>query len=76
LALAVLTIAHGMSAVGHWLTLTIGNVIIIVLEGGIVAIQALRLNYYEGFSRFYRGDGRRYRPLGFGLQSDAERPAS
>lgn len=75
LALAVLSIAHGMGAAGHWLTLAIGNVIIIVLEGAIVAIQALRLNYYEGFSRFYRGDGRRYRPLGFGLQSDSERTA-
>ncbi len=38
---------------GHWLTIVLGNVVIIVLEGGIVAIQALRLMYYEGFSRFF-----------------------
>jgi V/A-type H+-transporting ATPase subunit I len=75
LALAVLTIAHGMGVVGHWTTVVIGSAIILVLEGGIVAIQALRLNYYEGFSRFYRGDGRRYRPLAFGLNADSERSA-
>jgi V/A-type H+-transporting ATPase subunit I len=34
-----------------------------VLEGAIVAIQALRLEYYEGFSRFFSGDGREVRPL-------------
>jgi V/A-type H+-transporting ATPase subunit I len=73
LALAVLTIAHGMGTAGHWLTILTGNVIIIVLEGAIVAIQALRLNYYEGFSRFYRGDGRRYRPLEFELHAGPER---
>jgi V/A-type H+-transporting ATPase subunit I len=72
LALAVLTIAEGMGAFGHWATIVVGNVIIFVLEGAIVAIQALRLNYYEGFSRFYRGDGRRYSPLAFGLAQETE----
>jgi V/A-type H+-transporting ATPase subunit I len=38
-------------------------VVIIVLEGGIVAIQALRLMYYEGFSRFFSGDGIPFIPL-------------
>lgn len=52
----------GKSA-GHWLTIFLGNVIIIVLEGGIVAIQALRLMYYEGFSRFFSGDGTEFTPL-------------
>jgi V/A-type H+-transporting ATPase subunit I len=76
LALAVLTIAEGMGTFGHWTTIVIGNVIIFVLEGAIVAIQALRLNYYEGFSRFFRGDGRRYQPLSFALPTAAggERP--
>lgn len=41
----------------------IGNVIIIVLEGLIVGIQVLRLEYYELFSRFYTGDGKEYKPL-------------
>lgn len=63
LALAVFTLAGGMSAAGHWLTVLLGNVVIIVLEGGIVAIQALRLMYYEGFSRFFSGSGVEFTPL-------------
>lgn len=63
LALAVFTLAAGLSVAGHWLTLLLGNVVIIVLEGGIVAIQALRLMYYEGFSRFFSGSGVEFNPL-------------
>ena len=63
LALAVFTLANGLDAAGHGFTLILGNIIIIVLEGAIVAIQALRLMYYEGFSRFYSGDGREFMPL-------------
>ena len=63
LALAVFTLANGLDAAGHWLTITLGNIVIIVLEGGIVAIQALRLMYYEGFSRFFSGDGTEFVPL-------------
>ena len=63
LALAIFTLANGMSGAGHWLTVFLGNVVIIVLEGGIVAIQALRLMYYEGFSRFFNGDGVEFMPL-------------
>lgn len=63
LALAVFTLAGGLGATGHGLTLVLGNLVIIVLEGGIVAIQALRLMYYEGFSRFFSGDGREFVPL-------------
>jgi V/A-type H+-transporting ATPase subunit I len=63
LALAVFTIANGLETTGHWITITLGNVVIIVLEGGIVAIQALRLMYYEGFSRFFSGDGTEFVPL-------------
>jgi V/A-type H+-transporting ATPase subunit I len=40
-----------------------GNIFILVLEGAIVTIQTLRLEYFEGFSRFYSGDGREFRPL-------------
>jgi len=63
LALAVFTLAHGLGMVGHGITLVLGNIVIIVLEGGIVAIQALRLMYYEGFSRFFSGDGKAFVPL-------------
>jgi V/A-type H+-transporting ATPase subunit I len=63
LALAVFTLASGLDVTGHWLTIVLGNIVIIVLEGGIVAIQALRLMYYEGFSRFFSGDGTEFVPL-------------
>jgi V/A-type H+-transporting ATPase subunit I len=63
LALAIFTLASGLSTAGHWFTIALGNVVIIVLEGGIVAIQALRLMYYEGFSRFFSGDGVEFVPL-------------
>lgn len=35
-----------------------GNLLIIVLEGMVVTIQTLRLEYYEFFSKFYSGSGR------------------
>jgi V/A-type H+-transporting ATPase subunit I len=63
LALAVFTLASGLGTAGHWFTIVLGNIVIIVLEGGIVAIQALRLMYYEGFSRFFSGDGNEFVPL-------------
>ncbi|MHB8622662.1 MAG: V-type ATP synthase subunit I [Sulfuricaulis sp.] len=63
LALAVFTLAGMMQTTGHWITVVLGNVFILVLEGAIVMIQALRLEYYEGFSRFFNGDGREFRPL-------------
>jgi V/A-type H+/Na+-transporting ATPase subunit I len=63
LALAVLTIAEGLGTAGRVVTLLIGNIIILGLEGAIVAIQVLRLEYYEGFSRFYTGSGKVFLPL-------------
>jgi V/A-type H+-transporting ATPase subunit I len=42
-----------------------GNVIIIVLEGLIVAIQAVRLQYYEFFNKFFTETGIEYNPFRF-----------
>jgi len=44
-------------------TLIIGNVFIIALEGMVVSIQTIRLEYYEFFSKFFRGGGKPFRPL-------------
>lgn len=63
LAIAVFTLANMMGQTGHWITVVLGNIFVLVMEGAIVAIQVLRLEYYEGFSRFFSGDGREYRPL-------------
>ncbi len=43
--------------------LILGNVLILTLEGLVVFIQGLRLQYYELFSKYFRGDGKAYRPL-------------
>lgn len=42
----------------------IGNIVILGLEGLIVFIQSLRLEYYEMFSKYYIGDGREFIPDG------------
>ncbi|PVV27247.1 MAG: V-type ATP synthase subunit I, partial [gamma proteobacterium symbiont of Ctena orbiculata] len=63
LAIAVFTLANMMGDMGHWITVVLGNIFILVLEGLIVAIQVLRLEFYEGFSRFYSGDGKAFKPL-------------
>jgi V/A-type H+-transporting ATPase subunit I len=63
LAIAVFTLANMMGETGHWITVVLGNLFILVLEGLIVAIQVLRLEFYEGFSRFYAGDGKAFKPL-------------
>lgn len=63
LAVAVFALAGMMGSTGHWITVVLGNLFILLLEGAIVAIQVLRLEYYEGFSRYYSGDGRAFRPL-------------
>ncbi len=38
----------------------IGNALVIALEGLIVGIQTLRLEYYEMFSRYYEGGGKKF----------------
>jgi len=69
LAIAVFTLADTMGPTGHWVTVILGNVFILVLEGAIVTIQVLRLEYFEGFSRFFSGDGKEFRPLRLNLRS-------
>lgn len=68
LSIAIFTVGSMMHTTGYWLTVVLGNIFILVLEGAIVAIQTLRLEYYEGFSRFFGGDGRPFRPLTLGKQ--------
>ncbi len=63
LATAVFTLAAMLDTFGHGVAIVLGNIFIIVLEGAIVAIQCLRLEYYEGFSRFFSGKGKPYQPL-------------
>ncbi|HAH69522.1 MAG TPA: ATPase [Synergistaceae bacterium] len=45
--------------------LVIGNIVIVCLEGLIVFIQTLRLEYYEFFGKFYKGGGSAFKPVGW-----------
>ncbi|RXI39316.1 ATPase [Clostridium tetani] len=51
------------NSAGSILMYVLGNVIIIVLEGLIVFIQGLRLEYYELFSKYYDGSGLQFKPI-------------
>ena len=45
------------------LILITGNILVIGLEGLTAGVQALRLNYYEFFTKFFRGSGEVYLPV-------------
>lgn len=51
--------------VGGIFVLIAGNAIVVVLEGMIVAIQVIRLQYYEFFSKFFNETGAEFKPLQF-----------
>lgn len=57
LFMAFETMANMMGGSGGVAMLILGNIVIIGLEGLIVFIQSLRLEYYEMFSKYYSGDG-------------------
>ncbi len=61
--LVVFVLAETVGGIGYWAVVVIGNALVIVLEALLVAIQVLRLEYYEMFSRFYSGEGRPFEPV-------------
>ena len=63
LMLAFDTIAGMTSGFPAILILILGNILVIALEGLSAGIQALRLNYYEFFSRYFTGKGIAYNPV-------------
>ena len=54
--------------------LLVGNIVIVCLEGLIVFIQTLRLEYYEFFGKFYKGSGSAFKPVGW--QKDGSKATS
>ena len=62
--LVVFVLADTVGGVGYWAVIVIGNALVMVLEALLVAIQVLRLEYYEMFSRFYSGEGRPFELVG------------
>lgn len=59
----VLMLGKAESSSPNWVVIVLGNIFIMGLEGLIVGIQVLRLEYYEMFSRYYKGNGREYKPF-------------
>ncbi|HRX16618.1 MAG TPA: V-type ATPase 116kDa subunit family protein, partial [Spirochaetota bacterium] len=55
--------ASSDSALVSLFVIIIGNILVIALEGLSAGIQSLRLNYYEFFSKYFRGSGKVYEPI-------------
>lgn len=63
LSLAVWTLYEMMHGGGGLVVVVFGNVLTIALEGLIVGIQCMRLEFYEMFGRFYLGEGYEFKPV-------------
>lgn len=61
--LVVMALAKGMSAAASPVMVVFGNVFVMGIEALLVCIQAMRLEFYELFSRFYSGDGVPFTPV-------------
>ena len=59
----VMILSEGVSKGASPIIIIIGNIFVMCMEGLIVGIQVLRLEFYEMFSRFYDGDGRPFEPV-------------
>lgn len=70
--LVVMTLAEGVSAGVSPIIIVIGNAFVMAMEGLIVAIQVLRLEFYEIFSRFYEGDGKPFVPVGVNYNTELD----
>lgn len=55
--------AKNMPFASKIIVMVLANVIVITLEGLSAAINSVRLNYYEFFSRYFIGGGRMYQPV-------------
>lgn len=58
----------GEGSIAGILILIFGNALIIVLEGMVVAIQVIRLQYYEFFSKFFHETGKEFKPFKFEIK--------
>jgi V/A-type H+-transporting ATPase subunit I len=64
LSSAVVALADASGgATPYVLILVLGNLLILVVEGLVVSIQTTRLVLFEFFTRFFRAEGREFRPL-------------
>ena len=66
LMISFFTLAEMTSGIMSVIILILGNILVIGLEGLSAGIQALRLNYYEFFTKFFHGTGKLYTPISLG----------
>jgi len=73
LSIAQMVQGGAFSGISRVLIIVFGNILILGLEGLVVFIQALRLEFYELFSRFFTGEGKPFQPVTFGKISTERR---
>jgi V/A-type H+-transporting ATPase subunit I len=61
----------GLLSIG---VIIVGNVIALILEGVVCSVQALRLEYYEFFGKFFSGGGQPFKPFRLQTTTVAETP--
>lgn len=61
--LVVMALANQVSSAAVPVVVVLGNIFVMGIEGLLVGIQTLRLEFYEIFSRFYSGDGKPFTPV-------------
>jgi V/A-type H+-transporting ATPase subunit I len=64
----------GAAAAAAVLVLVVGNALAFTLEAVVAGVQALRLEYYELFSRVFLGQGRPFRPWRLPISSEEDLP--
>jgi len=72
LSLAMWTMFDALRSVPlvPWAIVILGNVLVIALEGLVAGIQSMRLEYYEFFGKFFRGEGKAFEPFRIGASSE------
>ncbi len=70
--LVVMALAESVSAGAAPIVVVIGNIFVMGIEGLLVGIQTLRLEFYEIFSRFYSGDGVPFTPVKINYDENIE----
>ncbi len=80
-AVAAVVLQGSSALAGSWAgwtaavsVLVVGNIFAFALEALVAAVQALRLEYYELFSRIFAGEGRPFSPWHIPLATRKEEP--
>jgi len=70
----LLRLVRGLPGGQLWsaVVFVVGTATVIGLEGLIVAVQVLRLEYYEFFTKFFGGEGLPYRPFRLKPEQEAD----